>query len=336
MSLILDALRKGSRAGRFAPAADAAHADSVLATLGYGPTPPAKAVGSRAIALLGMVMVVALAAWWFWPMVSPPNSGSPTGVTQAVGPVSVPRAVPWTSERRPPAATAPTTLPVVSTRDEFPAEVDVRPVLSHRRSHGDEGEAAVTKASASDFRLAIYYHRAGDFDRAQSHYRAVLARYELNPEAHNNLGLLYQEKGLLDESVHEFQRATFINPRYGRAHCNLGVTLMRQGKLDLARAEFELAASLDPRDTDARVNLALVQSANREPEAARATLLNALAIDPSSAAAHYNLGLLYDQAGETSRALEHYRAFLGNAGMEHASLAASVKARVEELTQAQY
>jgi Tfp pilus assembly protein PilF len=333
MSLILDALRKGSRAGRAAPAADAAHADSVLATLGYGPMPPARAVGSRAIAPLGMVMAVALAAWWFWPMVSPPNSSSPTRVTQAVGPVSVPRAVPWTPERRPAAATAPTPVPVVSMRDEFPTEVDVRPALSHRRSHGDEG-AGVTRASASDFRLAIYYHRAGDFDRAQSHYRAVLARYELNPEAHNNLGLLYQQKGLLDESVHEFQRATFINPRYGRAHCNLGVTLMRQGKLDLARAEFELAASLDPRDTDARVNLALVQSANREPEAARATLLNALAIDPSSAAAHYNLGLLYDQVGETSRALEHYRAFLGNAGMEHASLAASVNARVEELSRA--
>lgn len=137
---------------------------------------------------------------------------------------------------------------------------------------------------------------------------------------------------MLDDSVREFQRATFINGRYGRAHSNLGVTFMQQGKLDLATAEFELALALDARDSDAMVNLALAQRAGRQQALARTTLLRALTIDPGNAAAHYNLGLFYDESGETARAVEHYRAFLEHAGIEHATLAGDVRSRVGTLS----
>ena len=60
-------------------------------------------------------------------------------------------------------------------------------------------------------RLALYYHRAGDFDRAQAHYRALLDRDELDPQAHNNLGLLFRDRGMLDQAVREFRRALIID-----------------------------------------------------------------------------------------------------------------------------
>lgn len=159
----------------------------------------------------------------------------------------------------------------------------------------------------------------------------MLERDELNAEAHNNLGLLYQDKALLDDAVREFQRATFINPRYGRAHSNLGVVLMRQGKLDGAMAEFAVALAIDPRDADALVNLALAQKSARRGDEARTSLLRAITIDPDHAAAHYNLALLYDETDETSRAVEHYRSFLDHAGIEHAHLAADVRVRLDLL-----
>lgn len=159
----------------------------------------------------------------------------------------------------------------------------------------------------------------------------MLERNELNAEAHNNLGLLYQQKGLAPDAIREFQRAIAINPRYTRAHNNLGVAWMRQGKLDLAQAEFQAVLSIDSGDTDALVNLALSQKGARQPEAAKTTLLRALSIDPSDAAAHYNLALLYDESGETARAVEHYRDFLEHVGVEHADLAPEVRARVDQL-----
>lgn len=49
-------------------------------------------------------------------------------------------------------------------------------------------------------------------------------------------------------------------------------------------------------------------------------------------AAHYNLAQLYDQTNEAARAVEHYRRFLEIAGAGPAGRAASVRARIAELS----
>ncbi|OFW11291.1 MAG: hypothetical protein A3H96_16450 [Acidobacteria bacterium RIFCSPLOWO2_02_FULL_67_36] len=179
--------------------------------------------------------------------------------------------------------------------------------------------------------LALYYHRAGEFEAALQHYRALLQKNELNAQAHNNLGLLYQDKNLLDDSARELQRAIIIDPRYTQAHNNYGVTLLRQQKVDAAAAEFRTVLSLDPRNVDAMVNRALAQKQGGEPERAKESLLRALAIAPKSSSAHYNLAVLYDESGETARAVDHYRAFLENAGAEYAGRAPAVRARLAAL-----
>jgi Tfp pilus assembly protein PilF len=179
--------------------------------------------------------------------------------------------------------------------------------------------------------LALYYHRSGDFEGALQHYRALLQKNELNAQAHNNLGLLYQEKNLLDDSARELQRAIIIDPRYTQAHNNYGVTLLRQGKVDAAAAQFRTVLSLEPRNVDAMVNRALAEKAGAEPERAKESLLQALTIAPKSASAHYNLAVLYDESGEIARAIDHYRAFLDNAGAEYADQAPTVRARLAAL-----
>jgi Tfp pilus assembly protein PilF len=187
-------------------------------------------------------------------------------------------------------------------------------------------------AEANDLELALYYHRAGDFENALQHYRALLQRNELNAQAHNNLGLLYQEKKLLAESARELARAVLIEPGNVLAHNNYGVTLLLQGRADEAAAQFRSALKLDPRNVDALVNLALAQRDARQPEVAKEMLLEALTISPRSAAAHYNLAQLYDQTSEAARAIDHYRKFLEYAGTEYASRAAAVRARIEALS----
>jgi Tfp pilus assembly protein PilF len=186
--------------------------------------------------------------------------------------------------------------------------------------------------AVNDLELALYYHRAGDFENALQHYRALLQRNELNAQAHNNLGLLYQEKNLLQESARELQRAILIEPRNAGARNNYGVTLLMQGKPDEATAQFRSVLALDPQNLDALVNLALAQRAGGQVDVAKETLLSALTIAPRNAAAHYNLGQLYDQTNEPARAVEHYRKFLETVGAEHATRAAAVRARIAALS----
>ena len=57
------------------------------------------------------------------------------------------------------------------------------------------------------FGRALYYQRVGDFDNALTHYRALLEQNDASAEVHNNLGLLYQDRGQLDDAVKQFQRA---------------------------------------------------------------------------------------------------------------------------------
>ena len=184
----------------------------------------------------------------------------------------------------------------------------------------------------NDLELALYYHRAGDFPNALQHYRALLERNELNAQAHNNLGLLYQEKNLLQESARELQRAVLIEPRNASTRNNFGVTLLMLGRLDEAAAEFQTALTLDPRNVDALVNLSLARRRAGQLDMAKETLLRALNIAPHNAAAHYNLAQLYDQTNEPARAVEHYRLFLEHAGADHADRGAAVRERIAALS----
>jgi Tfp pilus assembly protein PilF len=179
--------------------------------------------------------------------------------------------------------------------------------------------------------LSLYHHRAGDFVAAEANYRALLSRNELDAQVHNNLGLLYRDRGLGAEAMREFQRALIISPQYSTARNNLGVVLMAGARLDEAATEFRRVLAQDPRDIDARVNLALVEKAAGRPEQARESLLRALTIDPHSAPAHFNLAALYEQSGESGRAVEHYRSFLEYAGAEHAARVPDARARIEAL-----
>jgi tetratricopeptide (TPR) repeat protein len=181
------------------------------------------------------------------------------------------------------------------------------------------------------FALAVYNQRIGNFEEALVHYRAVLQRDELNAEAHNNLGLLYRDKGLLSDAAKELQRAIAINPRYARAHNNLGVVYLSQKKLDSATAEFREVLSVDPRNIEAMVNLAVSAKEAGHRDEARAALTKALELDPRNSDAHYNLALVEDEAGNGAQAVSHYKSFLQYGAAIHADLMADVRKRVDLL-----
>jgi Tfp pilus assembly protein PilF len=181
------------------------------------------------------------------------------------------------------------------------------------------------------FRRAVVAQRLGDFENALFNYKQVLQRDDLNIEAHNNLGLLYRDKGLLEEAVREFLRALAISPGYARARNNLGVVYLNQRKLDDAAAQFHSALAIDPKNVESFVNLSIAEKQSGRRDAARTALVRALEIDPRNAEAYYNFGVLEDESGMKERALAHYRAFLQHGAATHPALVGQVRKRVEEL-----
>jgi len=113
-----------------------------------------------------------------------------------------------------------------------------------------------------------------------SQYRTILEQNDRSAEAHNNLGVLYQDAGRLDDAVAEFQRALAIDPRHVKARSNMGVALLQSNRIDQAAAELRQAMTSDPRNVEAIVNFALVQRALGRSIDARTLLLRALTLDP--------------------------------------------------------
>lgn len=365
MSLIHDALRRGHAAGR-TPSPRAAHPDSVLAALGYQAGRPRSTRAALLAALVVVAVIGGAYAALSWsrgashapapsiarpalpahvvknavahsqPVVpaAPIQTTSSSGPTLPTPPVVTAASHPTVAEdsRSVAIATAP---PIRQAGPrETPAVLVSRPpapaLPASKSVNGDRDVAAPTRPD--DFQLALYYQRSGDFGQALVHYKAVIGRDELNVEAHNNLGRLYLDKGLVEDAVREFQRVSAIDPRYARARVNLAAAYFKQGRYDLSAAEARAALAIEPRNVDALVNLALAQKAAGEIADARESLLAALRIDQHNAAAHYNLAREYEEAGESALALSHYEAFLENAGPEQAAYAQDVRARIAALS----
>ena len=79
------------------------------------------------------------------------------------------------------------------------------------------------------------------------------------------------------------------------------------------------------------VNLSTTEKELGRRDAARAWLMRALQADTRNAEAHYNLGLLEDEAGDRTKALAHYRAFLQYGAAMHPALVGEVRKRIWDL-----
>ncbi|HEX4566330.1 MAG TPA: tetratricopeptide repeat protein [Vicinamibacterales bacterium] len=339
MSRILDALRRG-RAPTPSSGGRTAHADAVLAALGYKSDRPRRSNRTVVLVLI-LLTAVGISVWYR---------------RSAAGTLKPPAAVALKTQTHAEAQQAPDTSrrEVMHTASAL-AHTEPRPVPDAHKPA--EPNPPSTHAAAKsiralprpmpappptpanpppalvpdEFKLALYYQRTGDFEQALVHYKTVLQRDEMNANAHNNVGNLYMSKALYDEAAREFRRVLAIEPRYVTAHVNLAAALFQLKRYDESAAEARAAIRLDGRNADAYVNLALAQAAAGQTLDARSSLTRALEIDKHHAAAHYNLALQYEKAGEIALALDHYRAFLQYVGLEQTGYAAAVRSRVQAL-----
>lgn len=157
--------------------------------------------------------------------------------------------------------------------------------------------------------------------------------------AHNNLGVLYFNKGMAAEAVAEFTRALDLDPRMTIAQRNLEIAYFTSGYYDervaVLRAQLDAhpddadalwelgrtyallddsAAALhcfaalvreDPTNVRAMLQLALAESKGGEQESAARWLQHALEIDPDNAALHFHLGETAYHRGLNDQALMH-------------------------------
>jgi protein O-GlcNAc transferase len=134
----------------------------------------------------------------------------------------------------------------------------------------------------STYALALQ-HR-GDYELAESNYRAAL---KLNPnfaEVRCNLGYLLILRRLLPEALAELKIAVELRPQYPQAHHNLALAYTGLGQIDAALASYRTALEQDPRRPDTWEALGRVLLDMRQFKAAVDAFTKLIALKPNAQA----------------------------------------------------
>jgi tetratricopeptide (TPR) repeat protein len=121
-----------------------------------------------------------------------------------------------------------------------------------------------------------------------------------NDVAENNLGIVFLEKGQLDDAISKLQAAVDLRPENGPAHNNLAKALLQKGRLPEAMAHYRKFLEIEPSNVEAHniLGTALVQQGHiRE---AIDQWQDALASDPENGNAASNLAWVFATSPEDS------------------------------------
>ncbi|MBF0181002.1 MAG: tetratricopeptide repeat protein [Magnetococcales bacterium] len=138
--------------------------------------------------------------------------------------------------------------------------------------------------------LAVLYKERGRLDEALAAYREAIRLAPGHAETHANLALLLLERHAPVEAEAACREAIRLAPEYARAHFNLGAALLRQGRPAEAEAAFRVAIRLDPGDAVAHANLGNRLLDKGCLEEAEAACREAIRLRPGNAEFYYNLG----------------------------------------------
>ena len=111
----------------------------------------------------------------------------------------------------------------------------------------------------------------GDYDAAEAALKAVLTADVMFGPAHNNLGKVYFHKGELYLAAREFDYAMKLMPNQPEPANNLGLVFETRGRLDDAVSAYGKAAALEPDNVQimgnwARARVARVRRGERDPD----------------------------------------------------------------------
>jgi tetratricopeptide (TPR) repeat protein len=122
--------------------------------------------------------------------------------------------------------------------------------------------------------------------------------------AHNNLGVLYYQKGLIEDAIAEFVRALELDPRMQVAQSNLDITYRESGHYDRRITELRERVRRHPEDRDARWELARALAALGRHADAIAEFQALLAWQPNDVPAMLQLGLAEKARGNLDTATD--------------------------------
>lgn len=145
--------------------------------------------------------------------------------------------------------------------------------------------------------LSHIYMIEGDMNEALSKIQQAVRINPKDPEAHNNLSLVYFNLNKFDEALKICEKAVEIKPDYAEVYFNMTVILRKLHRLEEAETTCRKAIKFKPNFTEAYSNLGIILHKLNRIEEAKFNYKKAIEINPNYISAHKNLEVLTKQTG---------------------------------------
>jgi len=161
------------------------------------------------------------------------------------------------------------------------------------------------KSSNAHNDLGMVYQQKKLYNSAFDEYKQAILLNDKNHLAWLNIGTLYGEVGNYTEAVYYIDKSLSIFESY-KAYNNFGLMYSKLGDSDQAVIELEKAIEFNPSLSKAYMDLGVVYAERGEFDKAYVELNKALEINPGVADIHYNLGILYEFLGQKDDAKREF------------------------------
>ncbi len=155
--------------------------------------------------------------------------------------------------------------------------------------------------------------KQGRAAEAESAYKRAISALETLPDAHFQLGLLFESQHRFAESERAFTRAAELRPDSAEIQVGLGVVFERQERYANAEAACRRAIELDPELPEAHLDLGVSLERQHHYREAESAYREAIRLRPSLQQARVSLAAVLEQQGRVCEAEEAYRAAVATA-----------------------
>lgn len=179
-------------------------------------------------------------------------------------------------------------------------ETDIQTATNSARAHNHLASAYRIQAESNP--KMIPTKRKQLLDKAIVHYQKALAIYSNYVEAGYNLGICYQQLGMIDKARKAYEDVIVYAPENDKALVNLGGIYYQQNQPLKALETFETVTKINPQSASAFANIGAVHYTLNNIPKAIANYTRALEIDPNNRNANLNMSRIYQSKGDQEKA----------------------------------
>jgi len=166
-----------------------------------------------------------------------------------------------------------------------------------RFQHVALGAAALVVVGALTWRAWLQTSYWRDSETLFTHALAVTSN---NDVALNNLGIIFMERGQLDNAISKLRAAIELRPENGPAHDNLAKALLKKGQVAEAMVHYRKYLEIEPENVEARNTLGTALIQQGQVKEAIDQWQDALALQPDNGNAASNLAWVFAACPEDS------------------------------------